>query len=224
MSETVPIRQITVPSPQGDDDRPSRGRPRDIEKNNAIVEAASLLFLEQGFDGTSMDEVAKRAGVSKQTVYSHFAGKEQLFSHVIKVTIEEYYPDAALATVEHHTLETDLLAVAETYVRLLMSDKAIGMHRVLVAAAPKGPEFAQMFWQAGPEEMTIKLCEFLQSWVDKGELAITDLEKAGGRFITLLKGKLHFSLEIGLISSVSEQELKDQARDAVDCFLKIYRA
>ena len=66
MSETVPIRQITVPSPQGDDDRPSRGRPRDIEKNNAIVEAASLLFLEQGFEPATPDLLP----VEKQQLYN----------------------------------------------------------------------------------------------------------------------------------------------------------
>lgn len=92
MSDTAPIRQTPILPTDDNDDRPSRGRPRDAEKNNAIVEAASLLFLEQGFDGTSMDEVAKRAGVSKQTVYSHFSGKEQLFSHVIKVTIRNIIP------------------------------------------------------------------------------------------------------------------------------------
>ncbi|WP_262690983.1 TetR/AcrR family transcriptional regulator [Kordiimonas aestuarii] len=211
-------------SDQADENRPTRGRPRDSEKNSAIIDAASVLFLENGFDGTSMDEVAKRAGVSKQTVYSHFSSKEQLFSEAIHITIAKYFPDAALEMVEIHTLESDLVAVAETYARLLLSDQAIAMHRVLVAAAGKGPELAQIFWQAGPQEMNEKLEEFIGTWANKGELKIDNLEKASGQLITLLKGKLHFMREIGMADSVTEAEVKEQAADAVACFLKLYKA
>ena len=203
--------------------RPARGRPRDTEKNSAIIDAASQLFLENGFDGTSMDEVAKRAGVSKQTVYSHFSSKEQLFSEAIHLTISTYFPENALKGVEHHTLEADLTAVAGKFGRLLMSPDAMAMHRVLVAAAPKGPAFAQMFWNAGPAEMNDKLAEFLKTWAERGELAIENFEEAAGRLITLLKGKAHFMLEIGLIDHVSDEDLAAQIKDAVACFLKIYR-
>ncbi|WP_417452130.1 TetR/AcrR family transcriptional regulator [Kordiimonas sp.] len=209
---------------QADDSRPTRGRPRDSEKNSAIIDAASVLFLENGFDGTSMDEVARRAGVSKQTVYSHFSSKEQLFADAIHITIAKYFPDAALQTVEVHTLESDLHAVAQTFARLLLSDDAIAMHRVLVAAAGKGPELAQMFWQAGPQEMNEKLEEFIGTWAEKGELRIDSLEKASAQLITLLKGKLHFMREIGMIGTVSEEEIKEQAAEAVECFLKLYKA
>ena len=221
VTDTVSIQPAQT---QDDDNRPARGRPRDEEKNSAIIEAASLLFLENGFDGTSMDEVAKRAGVSKQTVYSHFSSKEQLFSEAIHITIAKYFPDAALEMVEVHTLESDLYAVAETYARLLLSDKAIAMHRVRVAAAAKGPELAQIFWQAGPLEMNQKLEDFLRTWVEKGELAIDNIEKASGQLITLLKGKLHFMCEIGMTGTVTEAEIREQTRDAVGCFLKLYKA
>jgi TetR/AcrR family transcriptional repressor of mexJK operon len=210
--------------PQEEENRPARGRPRDEEKNSAIIDAASLLFLENGFDGTSMDEVAKRAGVSKQTVYSHFSSKEQLFSEAIHITISKYFPDAALEMVEVHTLESDLHAVAEHFARLLLSDQAIAMHRVLVAAAAKGPELAQIFWQAGPQEMNEKLEDFIRTWVDKGELKIENIEKASGQLITLLKGKLHFMREIGMMPTISEDEIKAQTTEAVACFLKLYKA
>lgn len=207
-----------------EDNRPSRGRPRDEEKNSAIIDAASVLFLENGFDGTSMDEVAKRAGVSKQTVYSHFSSKEQLFSEAIHITIAKYFPDAALEMVEDHTLESDLYVVAETYARLLLSEKAVAMHRVLVAAAAKGPELAQIFWQAGPAEMNEKLEDFIRTWTEKGELKIDNIEKASGQLITLLKGKLHFMREIGMAAEITEAEIKEQTQDAVSCFLKLYKA
>ena len=206
-----------------DQSKPSRGRPRDVEKNRAIIDAASRLFLENGFDGTSMDEVAKRAGVSKQTVYSHFSSKEQLFGESIHITIEKYFPDQALQEVRSHTLEADLTAVSMRFAHLLMSQDAMAMHRVLVSAAPRGPELAQIFWEAGPAEMIVKLSAFLKYWVDKGELEIDDLEKAGARLISLLKGKPHFEMEIGLRDSVSNDVLEAHVVDVVKCFIKLYR-
>jgi len=203
---------------------PARGRPRDATKNTAIVNAASRLFLENGFDGTSMDEVAKRAGVSKQTVYSHFSSKELLFGESIRAAIAKYYPDLALQKIDEHSLEIDLRAVCENYARLLLSEDAMAMFRLLVGAAPKGPALAKIFWASGPDDMEKKLQEFLQVWVDRGELVINDTHKAANRLITLVKGKPHFMQSIGLTSSVSEEELQVTVDEAVEAFLRIYKA
>jgi len=212
------------PTDQGVDKLPGRGRPRDAGKNIAIVNAASRLFLENGFDGTSMDEVAKRAGVSKQTVYSHFSSKELLFGESIRAAIAKYYPDLALEKIKEHSLEVDLRAVCENYARLLLGDDAMAMFRLLVGAAPKGPALAKIFWESGPNDMELKLEEFLQMWVDRGELVINDTQKAASRLITLVKGRPHFMHSIGLTSSVGEEELQTTVDEAVEAFLRIYKA
>ncbi len=204
--------------------KPSRGRPRSDEKNTAILSAASQLFMENGFDGTSMDEVAKRAGVSKQTVYSHFANKEQLFSASIRCKIEEYFPERALQGVPDHTLEEDLRAVCRTHCDLLVSDDAIAMFRVLTGAAAKSSNLAKIFWEAGPAEMLSKLVDFVQSWVDRGELDIEKPERAAMQLISLLKGGVHFKLSIGLIDHVSDADIDAHVDDCVTAFLKLYKA
>jgi len=204
--------------------QPSRGRPRDAGKNSAIVNAASRLFLEKGFDSTSMDEVAKRAGVSKQTVYSHFSSKESLFGESIRAAILKYYPDLALEKIQTHSLEVDLRAVCENYARLLMSEDAMAMYRLLVAAAPKGPALAKIFWESGPKDMELRLEEFLQIWVDNGELVIKDTHKAASRLFVLLKGRPHFMQSIGLISSVTEEQLQANVDEALEAFLRLYKA
>jgi len=201
----------------------TRGRPRDESKNIAIIDAASRLFLERGFDGTSMDEVAKRAGVSKQTVYSHFSSKELLFSEAIHVTIEKYYPETATRNVKDHSLETDLRAVCENYARLLSGDDAIAMFRLLVTAAGKTQKLAELFYEAGPRAMKAKLAEFLQHWVDNGDLIINDMDRACNRLITLVKGHFHFVRSIGLVDTISEEDLQKDVDDAVEAFLRIYR-
>jgi len=201
-----------------------RGRPRDTEKNAAIAEAAGQLFLEKGFDGASMDEVAKRAGVSKQTVYSHFSNKEQLFSASIRAVIAEYIPDTVTKRVETHSLEADLRAVFEAYARLLLSADALAMHRLLVAGHAQGQTLAQLFWTSGPFEMQEKLESFLLSWVQKKELIIPDVSVACEQAVGLLKGKLHFMLEIGLVDTISEDQIQTNVDNALTAFLKLYRA
>jgi TetR/AcrR family transcriptional repressor of mexJK operon len=206
------------------DTRPARGRPRDTEKNSAILEAASQAFLESGFDGTSMDEVARRAGVSKQTVYSHFSSKEQLFSAAIREKIEVSFPEPAIGDGARQTPEAELRVFVERFCRLLMSAEAIAMHRVLVAAAGKGPELAKIFWESGPAEMIDRLGNFLRTWADAGELEIDDYHLAGKRLVALIKGQMHFELSIGLRDSFTEEEFQRHVGNVVDAFLRIYRA
>ncbi len=202
----------------------TRGRPRSHAKNEAIRDAAINLFLEKGFDGTSMDEIARSAGVSKQTVYSHFSSKEQLFTSAIQTKIQEYVPSVALASIENHTLEADMLAVSRAMYDLLVSEEGIKVFRLLNSAAPQGPKLAQLFWDAGPEEMLLRICVFLESWVKKGALKIDNTETAATHLISLLKGQHHFQSAIGLISEISEQESQAHVEDVVKIFLKLYRA
>lgn len=207
-----------------DSGKPTRGRPRDAGKNSAIIEAASDLFLEQGFDRTSMDGVAKRAGVSKQTVYSHFTSKEQLFGEAVHATIAAHYPDAALARVETHTLEADLKAVGYTLGSLLMNERAMAMFRLLVAAGAKGPGLGEIFWKSGPAEILEQLSQILRRWVEKGELNINDTAKAAQQFIALIKEPNHFRISIGIQAALSKEEIKACVEDALTIFLKLYRA
>lgn len=214
----------SIIDPEFEQAKSVRGRPRDVGKNNAIIEAASELFLELGFDGTSMDGVAKRAGVSKQTVYSHFSSKEQLFGDAVHAAIAAYYPDRALASVENHTLEADLRAVCYRLATLLMTDQAIAMYRLLVTAAAKGSELGELFWRSGPADIQRQLAAFLQTWVERGALNIGDTEKAGQQLVALFKEPVHFKISIGIQAKLSEAEIDECVDDAVASFLKLYRA
>lgn len=202
-----------------------RGRPRSQLKNQSILQAASDLFMEKGFDGTSMDEVAKRAGVSKQTVYSHFSSKEQLFSASISRVIHDYFPESACEDDVIHTVEGDLRQICEQFTRLLVSEDAISMFRLLATAASTegGNTLARLFWEAGPEEMIDRLSRFLAGWAEKGELQITDPAEAAITLISLIKGQYHFKLAIGLDMTISEEIIQNHAQRCADLFLKIYR-
>lgn len=206
------------------DDRPARGRPRDEGKNVAILDAAVNLFLEKGYDATSMDEIARSAGVSKQTVYSHFEGKQGLFATAIRSTIEEYGVRQALESIDEHTLEDDLYAVCLSFASLLVSEDAVCMFRVLTAQAAQGPELANIFWESGPAIMLDELDAFLESWVERGELKICNIRQASKLLFALLKSDVHFTMAIGLIDKLEEGQLEAHVQSCVDFFLMHYRA
>lgn len=186
------------------------------------MDAASELFLELGFDGTSMDGVARRAGVSKQTVYSHFSGKDQLFGEAVRTAIATYYPERALASVESPTLEADLRAVCHLLASLLMDERAVAMFRLLVAAGAKGSAMGEIFWQSGPEDISDQLDRFLAGWVERGELEIEDTQKAGQQLVALVKEPAHFRISIGVQEPLNETEIQSCVDDAVTAFLKMY--
>ena len=170
-----------------------------------------------------MDGVARRAGVSKQTVYSHYASKEYLFAEAVRAAIGTYYPEKALASLESHTLEGDLKAVCHVLASLLMDKRAIAMFRLLVAAGAKGSAMGEIFWKSGPADIQAQISSFLASWVERGELEIENTEKAGQQLVALVKEPAHFRIAIGIQDPLNAEEIEDSVEDAVASFLKLYR-
>src|SRR5437870_11313641 len=101
----------------------SREESRSARKHHAILEAATAVFLSKGYDGTSMDEIATSAGVSKQTVYKHFADKERLFAEIVRATADEIDGLVRLVAetlADTGDLDRDLSKLARRFLTALM--------------------------------------------------------------------------------------------------------
>lgn len=203
--------------------KPGRGRPRSEAKRRAIVVAAGDLFLTKGFERASMDDVAKAAGVSKQTVYSHFQTKERLYAAVIRAVCEDYFPDA-MTVAPSARIEERLVRIGHQFVRLISSEPAVNMFRMLVARAGESARLAQLFYEAGPELMSRSVRRVLDEAVRRGELRVSDTARATAHFASLLKGELHFKLSLGLPVDLSEAAVDRHVKSAVALFLSHYRA
>jgi TetR/AcrR family transcriptional repressor of mexJK operon len=203
---------------------PRAGRPKSETKAEAIMDAADKLFLSQGFQGTSMDAVAKWAGVSKQTVYSHFANKEELFKAVITTKVASYGFDEA-AVVEDEDLRKALLTVVRRFVDLLIDPDVVAMHRVVIGEAASQPRVAALFFESGPQRIKASVCAFLRSQIDKGRLSIDDEQVfyAASQLLYTAIGIYQMPLLLGLRESVDEVELRPHLEQVVDDFLSLYR-
>ena len=201
------------------------GRPKSEAKAEAILFAAAELFLSQGFQGTSMDAVAKRAGVSKQTVYSHFANKEELFKACIRAKVAGYGFDEA-ALVEEENLRTALLTIARRFVDLLFDPEVVAMHRVVMGEAASQPRIASLFFDSGPRQTRTAVCAFLQRQVAKGRLRIAEdkMMYAAVQLLNMAIGMYQLQLLLGLQDSIDEVELGTHLGRSVDDFLMLYQS
>lgn len=197
------------------------GRPKDLGKRAAILDAAKVLFFEQGYTGVSMDSIAAQAGVSKLTVYSHFGDKETLFTEAVKSRCVEMLPDTLFVTDAEGPLREQLLGIANAFFDLVGSDDAVSVQRMMMA--PEIDErLREMFWQAGPRRTTEALAEFLRARTARGELDIDDYPRAALQLMTLVKGELHSNRMCGLQPGPSEGDARAHVAAAVDFFLRAY--
>ena len=198
------------------------GRPKDLEKRTAILEAAKHLFTTQGFEGTSMDAIAAAAGVSKLTVYSHYGDKETLFAQAVRGKCESLMPAELFHADTKGPLRKQLLAIARAFFDLITSEDAIAIHRTIVANAKTAPKLADLFWEAGPRRVQQGLESFLRVEAEAGKLDIPDLHRAATQFYCLLKGEVHARMECGCTEPFGQHEIDDHISATVDMFLRAY--
>jgi TetR/AcrR family transcriptional repressor of mexJK operon len=197
------------------------GRPKDLEKRAAILEAAKRLFPLHGFEGTSMDAVAAEAGVSKLTVYSHFGGKEALFIETIRCKCDGLMPGSLFEVNVAAPVRGQLLGIARAFFNLMMSEGALGMHRTLVASSQQSPKLARLFWEGGPMRVQAALAELLDKEVAARKLDIADTRRAASQFFALLKGEHHARMLFGC-GQPSAEETEAHLEATVDMFLRAY--
>ncbi|WP_374603125.1 TetR/AcrR family transcriptional regulator [Arenimonas sp.] len=200
----------------------SPGRPKDPEKRAAILEAAKALFLARGYEGTAMDAVAQGAGVSKLTVYSHFQDKESLFVEAVKSSCEDLLPADLFVARFEGPMRAQLLRIARALFRLVTSDEAIAVHRIMSQPLPEGSPLPHLFWEAGPERIQGAFAEFLRAEVEAGELTVPDCTLAAAQFFALLKGEHHARLVCSCPAPLAGPQLEAHLEATVDMFLRAY--
>lgn len=202
---------------------PSPGRPKDMNKRAAILLAAERMFVEYGYEGVSMDQIASEAGVSKLTVYSHFGDKDALFVEAVRGYCEKQLPTSAFDPDPTMPLRERLLTVGRAFFAMVASPQAISGHRLLCSPQMVEKRLAKLFWECGPQRVQDKFAALLERRIAVGQLEVDDVARASGQFFALLKGEVHTRLVMGVQdegTSNAGQEAHIAA--AVDMFLRAY--
>ncbi|MBD8524908.1 TetR/AcrR family transcriptional regulator [Pseudomarimonas arenosa] len=199
------------------------GRPKDLEKRAAILDAAKRLFPERGYEGVSMEAIAAEAGVSKLTVYNHFQDKETLFSEAVKCRCEEQLPHRLFEVdLQASPLREVLLEIGRAFHALITSEEAVQLHRTLAARALTDTRLATLFYEAGPRRTVLEFETFLRRAVKLGLLKIDDPHRAAGHFFCLLKGEDFSRLVVGCCDSLPRAACAAHVDSVVDLFLRAY--
>ncbi len=198
------------------------GRPKSEEKRAAIQRAASELFLSGGLKGTSMDAVAERAGVSKQTVYSHFDGKEELFRACIKSKIASY-GFAESVPPEGVDLAQALHQVARRFLDLLFDEEGVAIYRIVIGESVSYQKIAELFYDTGPRATIDAVARFLAGQMERGRLLEDDPHYAAVLFLNMVRGQYHMMLLMNLAPDLSSARIDAHIAKAVKQFLVLYR-
>lgn len=200
---------------------PVKQRPKSELKRDNILNAASELFCEKGFSAISMDQVAKQAGVSKQTVYSHFGNKEDLFCAAISCRCQRF----RMSALPEHMLDDPLEALqtfAKGFMSLIMSEEGLAIHRICTFESQINPHISQLFYTAGPEPMIAELSQILAKYNQQKLLDIDDSECAAIQFLSLIKGEAMMRREYNTPKQLSALELDEYINKSVNLFLRGY--
>lgn len=204
---------------------------RSARKRRAIIEEATALFLRNGYQGTSMDEVAARAAVSKQTVYKNFADKEQLFTEIIRgiadradLILDELR--AALRAADAKTgddLERVLTDLAVRYLSAVLRPQVTRLRRLVIAEADRFPELAHYYFEKAQARAIQILADELGAYAERGLLRLADPAVAAGQFAYLV---LAMPQDQALFHPGEELRTDEQgqiAKEAVRIFLAAHR-
>ena len=205
------------------EDTPRPGRPKSEEKRDAILQAASDLFLARGLQNTSMDAVAKSAGVSKQTVYSHYHNKDELYRAVIVNKVESY-GFGATALPADSDLEDAIFILGKRFLNLLFDDEVVRMYRVVIGESAVHRKIAEIFYETGPGTTLRAIETFLERQAKQGRLKIDDLSYAAAQFLTMICGHYQMRLLMNLKPELTDNMIDEHVRKAVRQFLKLYAA
>lgn len=198
------------------------GRPKDLEKRQAILEAAKELFLANGYEKVSMDAIAAEAGVSKLTVYSHFKDKETLFQEAIRARCEVQLPHEVFAYRAEAGIEETLLTIARRFHALVSSDDSIRLHRLLAAQAPGNTKLAQLFFEVGPRRALTEMEALLREAHAAGRLQVQDAPRSAEHFFCLVKGLCHMRMLIGCCEAPDAEATEAHLRSVVVLFLRAH--
>jgi len=196
------------------------GRPADQAKREAILDAASVNFFQYGFAGSSIEQIAADAGVSKVTVYSRFGDKRGLFTAAVERECEKISGTLQIPVMPEGTLRQRMTAIGEAMVAFLSRPKMVQFERRIAAETEHEPAVGAAFLAAGPNRMKQAFAKLLRAMHAAGEIDVPDPELAAEQFASMCKGMGDLERRFG--APDNPERNWQRIEGAVDVFLRAY--
>jgi AcrR family transcriptional regulator len=171
------------------DERRSRGRPQirpDDETRHIIYEAARHEFAENGYAATSMEAVARRAGVSTKTVYRLIPTKAVLFESMVSDRIDRFVSTVSLRGCDHSDIQTALQAALMICAELILDPEVVALYGMMLAEGDAFPRIPETFYKKAMQRTVAALAEWLRARQKRGLLALDNVDEAAGMLLGML--------------------------------------
>lgn len=201
------------------EDTVRKGRPVDLAKHQAILQAAARCFFDHGFAGTAIEQVASLAGVSKVTIYNNFGDKHGLFTAAVEQECEKLRGYFSIDS-DSGDIRARLTAIGEGMVAFLSRPEMVQFERRIAAETDSDPAIGRAFLDAGPRRMKAQFAAFLAHAHSHGELAVPEPELAAEQFASLCKGMGDLERRFGAAENDALNARRIAA--AVEMFLASY--
>jgi TetR/AcrR family transcriptional regulator, mexJK operon transcriptional repressor len=201
---------------------------RSAVKRQSILSAGRQLFLEHGYRGTSMDQVAATASVSKQTVYKHFGEKRELLFAIVTDALDgaaAAIGDRIAALTDSTDLDADLTDLAGDYLRAVIQEPVVQLRRLVIGEANRLPELARLYYEHAPVRTLSALADTFARLHERGALNAPEPWLAAEHFAFLIVGRpIDQALFDGAPAVFAAVDVESYARAGVNVFLAAYRS
>jgi len=191
-------------------------------KYDQVLAGAREVFLREGFEGASVDQIARDAGVSKATLYSYFPDKQALFMAVLTSQCQMQSEQAMGIEILQRPVPEALHSIAQSFLNFLLSEFSVQVFRVCVAESGRFPELGRAFYESGPKQVLDEIAAYLSSDKVRQELAIEDPYMAADQFLQLCRADMLLRKIFNVDHDASPEQIDRVARETVKTFLARY--
>jgi AcrR family transcriptional regulator len=204
-------------------DKRCRGRPQlrpDDETRRIIYEAARHEFAGNGYATTSIETVARRAGVSTKTLYRLIPNKAALFEGMVADRIDRFISEVNLRAADHTDLEQALAAALIACAELALDEETIALQRMVLQEAGKFSDAAGVFYKNAIQRTVAALADWLRVQQKRGLIALDDVDEAAGMLLGMVTSAPRRAALFGGVALPSRSQIKARARVCAALFLR----
>jgi AcrR family transcriptional regulator len=204
-------------------DRRCRGRPQvrpDDETRQIIYEAARHAFADGGYAATSMEAVARRAGVSTRTLYRLIPNKASLFDGMVTDRLDRTLASVDLNAIDHAEIEEALYAALMACAELTLDEEVIALQRMVLQEAGKFSDIAGMFYKNGIQRITAALADWLRVQQKRGLIDLDDIDEAAGMLLGMVASAPRRAAMFGGVPLPPRSQIEARVRRCAALFLR----
>jgi TetR/AcrR family transcriptional repressor of mexJK operon len=187
-----------------------------------LLDVAAKFFLEKGFEGTSVTQIARSAHASKETFYSRYPRKEELFRAVIRRRTDFVVAELNSVLVPHAAPGKALTSFGEILLDRILAEETMALRRTLSLEGRRFPELARIFYELGHTRTIVSLAKYLEEQVSHGRLRKLNSQLAARQFVDLLVGEMVMRELLGVFPKTTKNDKRRKVEDTVEFFLRGY--